>query len=56
MPIKPENWSTSVVPGDSLNMSILLERLGSQSTEFSCPRCDYVFDSTTSGFRRGYQW
>ncbi|KAF4499635.1 hypothetical protein FAGAP_4185 [Fusarium agapanthi] len=55
MPIKPEHWSTSVVPGDSLNMSILLERLGSQSTGFACPRCDYVFDSISSSFRRRYQ-
>ncbi|KAK2924691.1 hypothetical protein FoTM2_014969 [Fusarium oxysporum f. sp. vasinfectum] len=55
MPIKPQDWSTSVIPGDSLNMSILLERLGSQSTTFSCPRCDHVFNSTKSDFQRGYQ-
>ncbi|TVY73694.1 hypothetical protein Focb16_v004986 [Fusarium oxysporum f. sp. cubense] len=55
MPIKPQDWSTSVVPGDLLNMSILLERLDSQSTTFSCPRCDHVFNSTKSGFQRGYQ-
>ncbi|KAF5227064.1 hypothetical protein FANTH_14883, partial [Fusarium anthophilum] len=55
MPIKPEHWSTSIVPGDSLNMSILLERLGGQSTGFACPRCDYVFDSISSSFKRGYQ-
>ncbi|KAF5549803.1 hypothetical protein FMEXI_4054 [Fusarium mexicanum] len=54
MPIKPEHWSTSIVPGDSLNMSILLERLGSQSTGFACPRCEYGFDSISSSFRRGY--
>ncbi|RBQ79387.1 hypothetical protein FVER14953_12183 [Fusarium verticillioides] len=55
MPINPQNWSTSVVPGDSLNMSILVERLGSQSTRFSCPRCDHLFDSRKSSPSRGYQ-
>ncbi|KAM5386027.1 uncharacterized protein FOBCDRAFT_208364 [Fusarium oxysporum Fo47] len=55
MPIKPQDWSTSVAPGDSLNMSILLERLGRQSTTFPCPRCDHVFNSTKSDFQRGYQ-
>ncbi|KAI1035600.1 hypothetical protein LB504_005940 [Fusarium proliferatum] len=55
MPITPQNWSTSVVPGVSLDMFILVERLCNQSAKCFCPRCDHVFDSTTFGSNGGYQ-
>ncbi|KAI1063806.1 hypothetical protein LB506_005613 [Fusarium annulatum] len=42
MPITPQNWSTSVVPGVSLDMFVFVERLCSQSTKFLCPRCDHL--------------
>jgi hypothetical protein len=50
--ISPQTWSTSIVAGDQLSMSMILEGLSPRA----CPRCQIFLSSHPAIGRNGITW